>query len=298
MLTLAPEDLSIPERHQYILGAVGPRPIAFASTIDEEGRPNLSPFSFFNFFSSNPPVGIFSPARRGRDNTTKDTYENVKTVPEVVINIVTYDIVHQMNLASSEYETGVNEFEKGGFTMLDSEVIRPYRVKESPVQLECKVNDVVELGDQGAAGNLVISEVVRMHIDEAILDGNGKIDQTKIDLVGRMGGDYYCRAHGDALFEIGKPSPKAPGIGFDQLPEDIRNSKILTGNDLGQLGMIPELPEETEVNEYKLTELSDLFLRHEDQAAQLETSLHEHARELIGKGKVREAWMTLLSFNN
>jgi flavin reductase (DIM6/NTAB) family NADH-FMN oxidoreductase RutF len=279
------------------LGAVGPRPIAFASTIDKEGNPNLAPFSFFNVFSANPPIAVFSPARSGRTNTTKHTYDNIKEVPEVVINIVNYNMVHQMSLASSEYPKGVDEFTKAGFTKEKSELIRPFRVKESPVQLECKVKEVIELGDQGGAGNLIICEVVLIHIQESILDERGTIDQRKIDLVARMGGNWYCRAYGDALFEIEKPLTTL-GIGVDALPTDIRTSNILTGNHLGQLGNVEKLPDETEVNEYKLLELSDIFLKHQDNAKELEQQLHLHAAALLNQGKVNEAWMTLLSFNN
>jgi len=297
MLRVDPKEIPVPKLHSYLLGAVGPRPIAFASTIDKEGNPNLAPFSFFNVFSANPPIAVFSPARSGRTNTTKNTYDNVKEVPEVVINIVNYNMVHQMSLASSEYPKGVDEFTKAGITKEKSEFIRPFRVKESPVQLECKVKEVIELGDQGGAGNLIICEVVLIHIQDSILDEKGSIDQRKIDLVARMGGNWYCRAHGDALFEIEKPLTTL-GIGVDTLPQDIRSSNVLTGNHLGQLGNVESLPDETEVNEYKLLELSDIFLKHQDNAKELENQLHLHASFLLNQGKVKEAWMTLLSFNN
>jgi len=297
MLTIDPKEISIPKLHHYLLGAVGPRPIAFASTIDADGNNNLAPFSFFNVFSANPPIMIFSPARSGRTNTTKDTYNNVKVIPEVVINVVNYDIVHQMSLASSPFAPGVSEFEKAGFTPLESETIRPKRVAESPVQFECKVIEVKELGDQGGAGNLIFCEVQRIHIHESVLDDNQSIDQQKIDLVSRMGGNWYCRAHEDALFEIAKPIMTI-GIGFDNIPEDIMKSSILTGNDLGQLAGIEELPNETDVNEFKLLELSDLFVSLEDDAAQLEHELHTKAKELLNENKLKEAWMTLLAFNN
>lgn len=297
MLTIDPKELPIPKLHQYLLGAVGPRPIAFASTVDADGNANLAPFSFFNVFSANPPIMIFSPARSGRTNTTKDTYNNVKVVPEVVINVVNYDIVHQMSLASSPYAPGVSEFEKAGFTPLKSDLVRPFRVGESPVQFECKVNEVVELGHEGGAGNLIISEVVKIHINEAVLDANGMIDQHKIDLVSRMGGDWYCRADGSSMFEIKKPITTC-GIGFDALPEDIRNSNVLTGNDLGHLAGIEALPNETDVNDYKLLELSDLFVTLEQQPVVLEEKLHQRASALLKENKLEEAWMTLLSFNN
>ena len=297
MLSIDPKEITVQKVHQYLLGSIGPRPIAFASTKDAEGNDNLAPFSFFNVFSANPPILIFSPARSGRSNTTKDTYNNVKVNPEVVINIVNYDIVHQMSLASSPYEPGVSEFTKAGFTPLASETIRPMRVAESPVQFECKVNNVIELGDGGGAGNLIICEVTRIHIDENILDENGMIDQHKIDLVSRMGGNWYCRADKNSMFEIAKPITTC-GIGYDQIPTDIRHSAILSGNDLGQLGGIEELPNETDVNEYKLLELSELFVSLEDKPAELEQALHARAKDLLNQNKLEEAWMTLLSFNN
>lgn len=259
MISLNPKELTVQKVHQYLLGAIGPRPIAFASTVDSDGRQNLAPFSFFNVFSANPPVLIFSPARSGRTSATKDTYNNVKIVPEVVINVVNFDIVQQMSLASSPYTSDIDEFVKSGFTPIKSETIKPARVAESPVQFECMVNQVVELGTEGGAGNLIICEVTRIHIDENILDENGMIDQHKIDLVSRMGGDWYCRAQKHSMFEVKKPITSC-GIGFDQLPSDILSSKVFTKNELGQLAGIEELPNETDVNEYKLLELSDLFI--------------------------------------
>jgi len=297
MLSLNPKDLPIPQLHGYLLGAVGPRPIAFASTIDEDGNANLAPFSFFNVFSANPPIMIFSPARSGRTNETKDTYNNVKKIKEVVINVVNYDIVHQMSLASSPFKPGVDEFDKAGFTKLKSETIKPFRVAESPVQFECKVNEVIELGNEGGAGNLVICEVTKIHINEAVLDENGKIDQHKIDLVSRMGGNWYCRADEKSMFEIKKPITTI-GIGFDSIPSDIMKSTILTGNDLGQLGGIEELPNETDVNEHKLIELSELFMDYEDNQPKLELELHQLAQKLLKENKLEEAWKTLLAFNN
>ena len=297
IITLDPSELAVPEIHRYLLGAVGPRPIAFAATVDKRGNHNLAPFSFFNVFSANPPIMIFSPARSGRTNTTKDTYNNVKEVPEVVINVVTHKMVHQMSLASSPFEPQVDEFKKAGFTALDSELIKPRRVGESPVQFECRVNDVVELGELGGAGNLVICEVVKIHINEAVLDENQMIDQKKIDLVSRMGGNWYCRADENSMFEINKPITTI-GVGFDNIPMDIIQSNILTGNELGQLAGIEEIPNETDVNEYKLMELSDLFIGLEDNATLLETELHKKASELLKQEKIQEAWMTLLAFNN
>ncbi len=297
MVSIDPKDLPVQKLHQYLLGAIGPRPIAFASTVDAVGKPNLAPFSFFNVFSANPPILIFSPARSGRTNTTKDTYNNVKVVPEVVINVVNYDIVHQMSLASSPYAPGVNEFEKAGFTALKSDSVKPFRVAESPVQFECKVNEVIELGTEGGAGNLIICEVVKIHIHDQVLDSNGMIDQQKIDLVARMGGDWYSRANAESMFEITKPISTC-GIGFDALPIDIKSSKILSGNNLGHLAGIEKIPDETNVNEYKLLELSDLFVSLEDNPLALEQELHKRAQSLLDENKLEEAWLTLLSFNN
>jgi flavin reductase (DIM6/NTAB) family NADH-FMN oxidoreductase RutF len=297
MQHLDPKDLSIPDLHGYLVGAVGPRPVAFASTIDAEGHPNLSPFSFFNVFGANPPLMIFSPARRGRDNTTKHSYHNVKAVPEVVINIVTYAMVQQVSLASGEFPEGVNEFVKAGLTPLPSIKVRPFRVKESPVQFECRVQQVIETGTGGGAGNLVLCEVVMIHVDESILDERGKIDQRKIDLVGRMGGHFYCRAHGDALFELTQPNNNL-GVGVDALPSHALRSPVLTGNDLGMLGAVRSIPDETRVNEYKLTELSELFISLQGDPKALEKALHQRSQDLLKRGLVDEAWMTLLAFND
>lgn len=292
MLEINPSSISIPQLHAYLLGAVGPRPIAFASTVDENGNMNLAPFSFFNVFSANPPILIFSPARSGRENTTKHTYENVKLVPEVVINIVNYDMVHQVSLASAEYAKGVSEFEKAGFTPLSSKLIKPFRVKESPVQIECKVNQVIELGNGGGAGNLIICEVLLMHISKSVLDEVGTIDPNKIDLVARMGGNWYCRASGNALFEINKPLSKI-GIGVDAIPEKIRNSAILTGNNLGQLGNVEKLPSSIEIDAYKKQQklFFDDVMKFENPAEEI----HKKAAVLLNLNKVEEAWKVLLS---
>lgn len=296
MLTIDPKEIPVPKLHHYLLGAVGPRPIAFASTVDKDGNRNLAPFSFFNVFSANPPIMVFSPARSGRTNTTKNTFDNVKEIPEVVINIVNYSMVEQMSLASSPFEAEVDEFVKSGLTPIASDTIRPFRVKESPVQFECKVNEIIELGKEGGAGNLIICEVTKIHINEEVLDENGVIDQHKIDLVSRMGGNWYCRANSDSMFEIKKPI-MIVGIGFDAIPEDIRNSKILSGNDLGKLGGIEELPNETDVNEHKLIELADLFVNLEDEQEKLELELHKIAKQELKEDKLKDAWMTLLAFN-
>lgn len=296
MLSIDPKNIDQPTLHQYLLGAIAPRPIAFASTIDSEGRSNLAPFSFFNIFSSNPPIAIFSPARRGRDNTTKHTFENVKQVRECVINIVNYELAQQTSLASTEYAEGISEFVKAGLTPIASEKVKPFRVKESPVQLECIVKDIIELGNGGGAGNLIVCEIVMVHVNENILDADKKIAPEKIDLVARMGGSWYTRAS-KGLFQIKQPT-KEIGIGFDNLPIDILQSTVLTGSELAQLAGVEQLPNETDVNEYKLLDLSDVFMELEGKPKELEQQLHERAKKLIAEKKINEAWMTLLSFND
>lgn len=285
MLSIDPKEIPTAKLHGYLLGAVAPRPIAFASTIDAEGNPNLSPYSFFNVFSANPPIMIFSPARRVRDNTTKHTLENALATKEVVINVVNHAIVQQMSLSSTEYAEDVNEFEKAGLTMLPSEKVKPFRVAESPVQFECKVREVVSLGNEGGAGNLIICEVVKLHINEAVLNDRGTIDHYKIDLVARAGGSYYSRAR-DGFFEIPKPIATL-GIGVDQIPEEIRTSKILTGNDLGILGNVEQLPTESAIKEFiNTTEITI--------SDTLETN-HKAAQEFLAKGDVMTAWKILLA---
>lgn len=289
MLTIDPKELSVPEMHQYLLGAVAPRPIAFASTIDQKGNVNLSPFSFFNCFGANPPLLVFSPARRGRDNTTKDTFDNVKEVKEVVINMVNYDMVEQMSLASTEYEKGVNEFVKAGLTQVKSTKVSPPRVGESPVAFECKVIDIIETGTEGGAGNLILCEVVLAHIKEEVLDDNGKIDPFKLDAVARMGGNYYCRAQGDAIFEIPKPI-RNKGIGIDQMPEAIKNSPVLSGNNLGRLGNVEQLPTKEEVLEVE--EYPEYAKLKKENAAK--EDFHRLAKQLVEKGEVILGWKVLL----
>ncbi len=242
MISFSADELSTQKMHQLLLGSVGPRPICFASTIDAQGNRNLAPFSFFNVFSAAPPILVFSPARSGRTGESKHTYQNVLEVPEVVINIVNYAMVEQMSLASSPYAKGVDEFIKAGFTPITSETVAPFRVKESPVQFECHVNQVIELGQQGGAGNLIICQVKKIHVNEAFMNEQGNIDQNKIDLVARMGGDWYCRANGEALFELVKPLTVC-GIGVDALPDHIKNSHRLTGNELGKLGNLEAVPD-------------------------------------------------------
>ncbi len=275
MLTINPKEVPFSKMHGYLLGAVTPRPIAFASTVDKAGNVNLSPFSFFNCFGANPPILIFSPARRGRDNTTKHTYENVREVGEVVINVVNYNMVQQASLASTEYPKGINEFVKAGFTEVKSTMVRPPRVGESPIAMECKVLQVIQTGDQGAAGNLVICEVLLMHIKEEVLDEQGRIDPWKLDAVARLGQDYYCRVQGDMIFHVPKPLEKI-GIGIDQLPKEIRESKILTGNDLAMLANVERIP--ANGNVFKSDEVS-----------------HHVAKELLMQQKVAEAWAALQS---
>ena len=289
MITIDPKDVSVGKLHGMMLGSIGPRPIAFASTINSNGVPNLSPFSFFNVFSANPPILIFSPARRVRDNTTKHTLENAKSTKEVVINIVTYPIVQQMSLSSTEYPEGVNEFEKSGLTMVTSEKVKPPRVKESPVQFECKVNEIIHLGDQGGAGNLIICEVLCMHISEDILDSNGAIDQHKIDLVARMGGNWYTRAN-MGMFEVPKPLSSL-GIGVDLLSDTIRNSAVFTGNDLGKLANVENIPSMQKSEEFFKGQLE--LKNKVDQGALKD--IHVLAKQYLDQDKIDIAWYILVA---
>ena len=282
-MRIDPKEVSMGKLHNYMLGSVGPRPIAFASTVDKEGNRNLSPFSFFNVFSARPPIAIFSPAKSGRTNTQKDTYNNIKETMEVVINVVSHEIVQQMSLSSTAYTSEVDEFVKAGLTPIEAELVKPFRVKESPVQMECVVREVVELGDEGGSGNLIISEIKLMHIDDRVLGEDGTIDQTKIDLVGRMGGNYYVRANGDALFEVPKPIQQK-GIGVDQLPEKIRLSSILTGNDLGMLGNVEKIPTAEEAA--ASAQGADAFNSWEEQ--------QQRAHELLLEARIEEAWNVLM----
>ncbi len=284
-MKLDPIEISTAKLHGYMLGAIAPRPIAFASTIDTEGNLNLAPYSFFNAFGSNPSTLIFSPARRVRDNTIKHTLENVRQVPEVVINVVNYAMVQQMSLASCEFPKGISEFTKAGFTPLPSEKIKPFRVKESPVQFECKVREVIETGKEGGAGNLIVCEILMIHICDEILDAEQRIDPNKIDLVARMGGDYYCRASGSAVFTVPKPNEKV-GMGIDQLPLEIKQSKILSGNDLGRLANLAGVPSEN------LSILSS-DLSQLKQHSTLDER-HQIAHQLLNEDKIAEAWQILL----
>lgn len=289
MISLDPKDLSTGRLHGYLLSAVAPRPIAFASTVDADGTPNLSPFSYFNVFSSNPPVLVFSPARRVRDNTTKHTLENILVTKEVVINIVNFDLVHQMSLSSTEYDKSVNEFEKAGLTMLKSDVIKPFRVAESPVQFECKVNDVIALGTEGGAGNMIICEVVKFHISDEVLNEDLTINQEALDLVARAGGSYYSRAK-SGFFEIPKPL-KNIGIGVDNMPDHIKNSMILTGNDLGMLGNVSALPSLEEISEF----VKDVSTRYPNISTMSHRERQTIARNHLSFGDVESAWKLLLS---
>ncbi|MGB2412405.1 MAG: flavin reductase family protein [Schleiferiaceae bacterium] len=291
MPSFSPEELNTRDRHRILLGAVGPRPIALVSTVDEFGNPNLSPFSFFNIFSSNPPTVIFSPARRVRDNTTKDTLHNALREQEVVVNVVNYDLVQQVNLSSAEYPSHVDEFVKSGLTPVPSELVAPPRVAESPVSLECIVKDVVALGEEGGAGNLVICEIKKIHCAAHVMSDEGGLDQEALDLVGRMGKNWWVRASGDALFSVG--SPKV-GIGVDQIPMVIRNSTVLTGNDLGLLGGVTVLPTEEEIEQKKNDFDIRRLLQNYADGIERREALHEVARELLENGHVHEAWKVLL----
>ena len=291
MLRIIPGEIPHPRLHQYLLHSVAPRPIAFASTVNRDDIPNLSPFSFFNAFGVNPTTLVFSPSRRGRDNTTKNTFDNIKEVPEVVINVVTYDMVNQASLASTEYPKGTDEFIKAGFTKEASEQIRPFRVKESPVQMECKVRQVIETGDGGGAANLVICEILVMHVAEDILDDRGMIDQHKIKLVGRLGGNHYVKAFGDSLFEVEKPLTTI-GIGIDALPDTIKYSNFLTGNDLGRLGNVEALPSQQEVEAFKKSAEGRKILQNSQFTPEL---AHNIAKEFLEEGRPLEALKLLLA---
>lgn len=273
MITIVPTEIPVPQLHQYLLGAIGPRPICFASTIDKDGRPNLAPFSFFNVFSANPPVVVFSPARSGRDGSTKHTHDNVKEVPEVVVNIVNYSMVQKMNVAAAPWDKGVSEFEKSGFTPIASDLVKPFRVAESPVQMECRVLRVEELSDKGAGGNLIIAEVIRIHIRTEVLDENQKIDPRKMDLVGRMGGAWYCHATPESMFQLAQPMVCT--LGYDHLPPEVKNSRILSANDIGKMALLEQMPPAEFIAEAK------------QQAAGTDPELT--AKTWIQEGKVAEA---------
>ena len=291
-MTFDLNELKPGEKQYYLQHVIAPRPICFASTIDKEGKVNLSPFSFFNLFSTNPPIVIFSPSRRVRDNTTKHTLQNVLEVPEVVINIVTYDMVQQTSLASCEFPKGMDEFIKAGFTAIPATLVKPPMVKESKINLECKVLEVKVLGTEGGAGNLVICEVLRMHINDSLLDENKKIDQRKINHVARLGGNWYCQVNEQNLFQVEKPNTQL-GIGIDALPESVRSSVILSGNDLGQLANVQELPViDASFDDDHLKQIIQYYNLNPDE---MEKELHLYAKKLLDEGKVREAWQVLLA---
>ncbi len=295
-MRIDPKEITQPDLHGYLLGCIGPRPIAFASTVDEEGNPNLAPYSFFNVFSSNPPILILSPARP-RDLVLKHTLLNAMATKEIVINVVNYDIVEQMSLSSTAYAKGVNEFVKAGLTAIDSEKVKAPRVAESIASFECKVNEVIHLGEEAGAGNLIVCEVVLGHIKDEILGDDGKPDPYKTDLVARMGGDWYCRANGEAIFKLPKPNRNI-GIGVDQIPDVIRNSEVLTGNNLGRLGNIEKMPENDAVFEFgdsdEIKEIKARFINDEES---FEYHLHNLAQEYLKEDEVEKAWLTLLQTN-
>ena len=289
MLTIDPKEVSTAKLQGYLQSAVGPRPIAFASTVDKNGKSNLSPFSFFNIFSANPPILVFSPSRRVRDNSIKHTLINCEETKQVVINVVNFEIVQQMSLSSTEYPDGVNEFAKSGLTAIPSEIVKPYRVAESPVQFECKVNQIIALGTEGGAGNMIICEVVKIHINEAVLDENGVIDPVKIDLVSRLGGNWYSRAN-KGLFEVEKPLTTL-GIGVDAIPDFVKESSIFDGNDLGKLGNVESLPTEEEIT---------IFVKQNFEvkgvlSADDEIKKYQLAKDYLDKNQVLTAWKVLLA---
>ncbi len=289
MLSISPKDITTIQLQNYLQGAVGPRPIALASTIDSNGNPNLSPFSFFNLFSANPPILIFSPSRRVRDNTTKHTLQNAENTKEVVINVVNYNLVQQTSLSSTEYEKNINEFIKAGLTTIPSDIVKPYRVAESPVQFECKVTEIIPLGQEGGAGNLVICEVLKIHINEEILDENGAINPYKIDLVSRLGGNWYSRAN-VGLFEVIKPLATL-GIGVDSIPNHIKKSPVFDGNDLGMLGNIESLPTSEEITIFAQDNFSIKGILSSDD----EEKLFLKAKEYLNNQDILSAWKVLLA---
>ena len=289
MLSFEPHTLSPSQLQDYLQSTVAPRPIAFASTVDINGTPNLSPFSFFNVFSSNPPILVFSPARRVRNNTTKHTLENCQATKQVVINVVNYDLVQQVSLSSTEYPEGINEFLKSGLTMLPSDMVKPYRVAESPVQMECLVNEIIPLGNQGGAGNLIICEIVKIHIQESILDEKNRIDQSKIDLVSRLGGNWYSRSN-QGLFEVEKPLTSL-GIGVDQIPEFIKKSKVFDGNDLGKLGNVESLPTREEITIFVKQNFAVKGVLSSDD----DLKIQQTAKEFLNNNDALSAWKVLLA---
>lgn len=295
--TINPKSIPQPELHSILLTAIAPRPICFASTIDKKGNVNLSPFSYFNVFSSNPPILVFSPARSGRDNTLKHSHENVKEIPEVVINIVNYPMVEQMSLSSTAYEKGVNEFVKAGFTEIPSETVKPPRVAEAPVSFECSVTEVIELADTPGAGNLILCEVKRIHVNEVYFTDN-QLDTKKLDLVGRMGGSWYTRSNGDSLFEIPKPI-RTKGIGVDALPKGIRESETLTGNNLGRLGNLEALPSEEEIkaiaNDDEITMMAKKMGKNKTEHRK---QLHWLAQRVLEEGETEKAMAILFHAEN
>jgi len=289
MLSFEPHTLSPSQLQDYLQSTVAPRPIAFASTVDINGNPNLSPFSFFNVFSSNPPILVFSPARRVRNNTTKHTLENCQATKQVVINVVNYDLVQQVSLSSTEYPVGTNEFLKSGLTMLPSDMVKPYRVAESPVQMECLVNEIIPLGNQGGAGNLIICEIIKIHIQERILDEKNRIDQSKIDLVSRLGGNWYSRSN-QGLFEVEKPLTSL-GIGVDQIPEFIKKSKVFDGNDMGKLGNVEALPTREEITIFVKQNFAVKGVLSSDD----DLKIQQTAKEYLNNNDALSAWKVLLA---
>lgn len=297
MRSVDPSSLPVKDRYAMLVGTVAPRPIALASTVDAEGRRNLAPFSYFNVFSIDPPVMVIGPTLRGRDGTVKDTLANARATGEVVVNLVDHAMVQGCSLSSSDYPADVDEFAKAGFTPMDAEVVAPARVAEAPVSFECKVTQIVELGQGPGAGHMLVCEVLRVHVAEDILDTDGVPDAHALDLVGRCGGNFYVRASGDALFELPKPPVSGLGVGVDAIPAGIRSTGWLDANQLALMGSIHEIPDETEVNEHKLIELSDLFMEHENDAAALERALFEEAARRLEQADVDGAWKTLLAYN-
>ena len=291
-----PKELTPSKLHDHLLSAVAPRPIAFVSTVDNEGNVNLSPFSFFNVFGSNPPIMIFSPARSGRTGATKNTHDNVKEIPECVVNIAHYDMLYQMNLAAGMYPKGTNEFAKSGLTPVASETVKPPRVGESFASFECKVINVIETGEHGGAGNLIVCEVLMIHIADSVLDSDGSIDPLKMNYIARMGKQNWCRVGVENMFTMpGFKMANELGMGFDLLPEGIRKSKYLSGNDLAQLAASDKIPTEKELFEMRdVAEVQIVVNKYGHDFDLFEKEMHLLAKQEIYQHNVWLAWKMLM----
>ncbi len=299
MRVITPGEVETKDLHQFILGAVAPRPIAFVSTIDDDGIPNIAPYSFFNAFSSNPPVLVFSSNRRVADNTTKDTLHNVELNQELVVNVVNYEIVHQMALASISYPSDIDEFAKSGLTPIPADLVKPFRIKESPAHFECKVSEIITLGNHGGAGHLIICNVLRMHVCESVIDDKNRINPHKMDLVGRMGRSHYVRAQGEAVFDLYQSVMK-PALGFDSLPKHILNSNVLSGSDIAKMAGLYKFPDVNELADLMKNnhDLKSVFSSAESSDNILIDNLHRLVKNTIDDGRIEEAFQIAMSYES